>query len=57
MELLDYAIAEELERRTRTIVTVGSEKSNHARVTATVCAKLGLHCLLVLNKASEGKIC
>lgn len=51
---LDYAIAEELERGTRTIITVGGEKSNHARVTAAVCAKLGLRCILVLNKATAG---
>lgn len=51
---LDYAMAAELERGTQIIVTVGGEKSNHARVTAAVCARLGLRCILVLNKASAG---
>lgn len=48
---LDYAIADELERGTNIIVTIAGECSNHARVTAAVCAKFGLECILVLNRA------
>ena len=50
---LDYAMARELERGTTAVVTIAGERSNHARVTAAVCAKLGLRCLLVLNKATD----
>lgn len=53
---LDYAIARELEKGTQTIITIAGEKSNHARVTAAVCAKFGLHCVLVLNRAEKGII-
>jgi L-cysteate sulfo-lyase len=53
---LDFAIARELQNGTRTIITIAGEKSNHARVTAAVCAKFGLRCILVLNKAEKGVI-
>lgn len=53
---LDYAIAAEIARGTRTILTIAGEKSNHARVTAAVCARLGLRCILVLNRAEKGSI-
>ena len=32
-----------------TLVTVGGVQSNHARATAALAAKLGLHCLLIIN--------
>lgn len=53
---LDYAIARELQKGTKTIITIAGEKSNHARVTAAVCAKFGLRCILVLNRAAKGII-
>ncbi len=53
---LDYVMAREIERGTQTVVTIAGEKSNHARVTAAVCARLGLRCLLVLNRAAKGVI-
>ncbi len=53
---LDFAIAQELEKGTQTIITIAGEKSNHARVTAAVCAKFGLRCVLVLNRAEKGLI-
>lgn len=53
---LDYAIARELANETTTVVTIAGEKSNHARVTAAVCAKFGLRCVLVLNHAEKGTI-
>lgn len=53
---LDYALAQEIERGTETIVTIAGEKSNHARVTAAVCARLGLRCVLILNRTEAGAI-
>jgi D-cysteine desulfhydrase len=53
---LDFAIAQELQKGTKTIITIAGEKSNHARVTAAVCAKFGLRCILVLNGAEKGVI-
>jgi 1-aminocyclopropane-1-carboxylate deaminase/D-cysteine desulfhydrase-like pyridoxal-dependent ACC family enzyme len=53
---LDYAVAREIERGTKTIVTIAGEKSNHARVTAAVCARFGLRCVLVLSRAAPGSI-
>lgn len=53
---LDFAIAAELKKGTKTIITIAGEKSNHARVTAAVCAKFGLKCILVLNPAENGAI-
>lgn len=53
---LDFAIARELQKGTKTIITIAGEKSNHARVTAAVCAKFGLRCILVLNRAEKGLI-
>ncbi len=34
------------------VITSGGVKSNHARVTAAMCARLGLRCVLVLNSAA-----
>jgi len=34
------------------VITIGGVKSNHARVTAAMCAKLGLRCILILNSAA-----
>jgi L-cysteate sulfo-lyase len=34
------------------LITCGGIKSNHARITAALCAKLGLRCILVLNSAA-----
>jgi 1-aminocyclopropane-1-carboxylate deaminase/D-cysteine desulfhydrase-like pyridoxal-dependent ACC family enzyme len=53
---LDFAIADELKKGTTTIITIAGEKSNHARVTAAVCAKFGLKCILILNRAEKDMI-
>lgn len=53
---LEFAIAQELQNGTKTIITIAGEKSNHARVTAAVCAKFGLRCILVLNRAEKGVV-
>lgn len=50
---LDYAIAHEIQNGTNIIVTIAGECSNHARVTAAVCAKQGLKCILVLSRAAD----
>ena len=46
---LEYSLAEALERGADTIITCGAVQSNHARITAQVCKRLGLHCILVQN--------
>src|SRR5262245_48146474 len=52
---LEYMLAQALADSAEAVITIGGEKSNHARVTAAMCARLGLRCILVLNKAaSEG---
>src|SRR5262245_5530921 len=38
-----------------TLITCGGVQSNHARVTAAAAAKLGLHCILVVNGARPAK--
>jgi L-cysteate sulfo-lyase len=50
---LDYVLAQALEERIDTVITVGGEKSNHCRATAAMCARVGLRCILVLNVALQ----
>ncbi len=50
---LDYILAAALEEGAEIVVTTGGETSNHARVTAAVAAKLGLRCILVLNRNAQ----
>lgn len=38
------------------LLTVGGVQSNHARCTAAVAARLGLHCVLVLNGARPARL-
>src|SRR5262245_29649864 len=49
---LEYMLAQALADSAEAVITIGGEKSNHARVTAAMCARLGLRCILVLNKAA-----
>lgn len=49
---LAYFLAKALADGANTIVTMGGVKSNHCRVTAALCARLGLRCVLVLNEAA-----
>jgi D-cysteine desulfhydrase family pyridoxal phosphate-dependent enzyme len=49
---LEYALAKAVADGAETVITIGGVKSNHARVTAAMCAKLGLRCLLILNSAA-----
>src|SRR5262245_10206994 len=49
---LEYALAKAMADGAEVAVTSGGVKSNHARVTAAMCARLGLRCVLVLNSAA-----
>jgi D-cysteine desulfhydrase len=46
---LEYALARAAADGTEAVITIGGEKSNHARVTAALCARMGLRCILVLS--------
>jgi D-cysteine desulfhydrase family pyridoxal phosphate-dependent enzyme len=49
---LEYVLAKAVADGAETVITSGGVKSNHARVTAAMCARLGLRCVLVLNSAA-----
>lgn len=46
---LEYELASVLENGYDTVITIGGQQSNHARMTAAACRKLGLDIKLVLN--------
>ena len=46
---LEYSIAEALAQGADTIITCGAVQSNHARITAQVCKRIGLDCILIQN--------
>lgn len=46
----EFLFADLLNKGIETVLTTGGERSNHARMTAAVCAKLGIRCVLVLDK-------
>jgi len=48
---LRFVAADAIAQGADTLITSGSVQSNHARVTAAAAAKLGLHCILVVNGA------
>ena len=48
---LEFHIGAALAAGVDTVVTVGGIQSNHARLTAAVCARLGLACELILTRA------
>jgi L-cysteate sulfo-lyase len=50
---LEYVFAEAQRTHVDTVLTIGGIRSNHARVTAAIAAKLGLACHLILNGSSE----
>lgn len=50
---LDYMLAQAVADAAEVVITIGGEKSNHARVTAAMCARLGLRCILILNRAAQ----
>lgn len=49
---LEYVLAQAQAAGATAAITSGGAKSNHARATAALCARLGLRCILVLNQAS-----
>lgn len=49
---LEYVLTQSSNAAEKTVITIGGEKSNHARVTAAMCAKLGFRCILVLSPAA-----
>jgi D-cysteine desulfhydrase family pyridoxal phosphate-dependent enzyme len=49
---LEYVLAKASASAAEVAITIGGVKSNHARVTAAMCAKLGLRCILILNSAA-----
>ncbi len=49
---LEYVLAKAVADGADVAITSGGVKSNHARVTAAMCARLGLRCILVLNQAA-----
>jgi D-cysteine desulfhydrase len=51
---LEYLLAEAQRDGVEVVITCGGEKSNHARVTAALCARLGMRCRLVLNPPAVG---
>ncbi len=50
---LKYVLAQAVADMAEVVITTGGERSNHARVTAALCARLGLRSILVLNAASS----
>lgn len=48
---LEFHIGAALEDGVDTVITVGGIQSNHARLTAAVCARLGLSCELILTRS------
>jgi D-cysteine desulfhydrase len=50
---LEFTLAQAQAEHCDTIITCGGLQSNHCRVTALLCAQLGLHCVLVLRGEAE----
>lgn len=46
---LDFLLKDAIDNGCDTIITTGGQQSNFCRMTAAACAKLGLHCMLVLG--------
>lgn len=49
---LEYILAQAKADGADVAISCGGVKSNHARVTAAICARIGLRCVLVLNQAA-----
>ncbi len=52
---LEYLLAQAVAEGAEVVITIGGITSNHARITAAMCARLGLHCILVLNATAPTK--
>jgi D-cysteine desulfhydrase len=53
---LELLVAEALERKADTLITLGAVQSNHCRQTAAAAAKAGLRCALVLKGHRPGDV-
>lgn len=53
---LEFAVKEALDQGCNLLITCGGIQSNHARATAAVAAKLGIHSYLVLMNDGEEKV-
>lgn len=52
---LEFLMGDALAKGADTIVTSGAIQTNHGRLTAAACAKLGLDCILVLTEKDTGR--
>lgn len=52
---LEYLLARAVADGADTVITCGGLKSNHARITAALAARVGLKCVLVLNGSPGGR--
>ena len=50
---LEYSLADALSKGADTIITCGGVQSNHSRITAQLCKRLGLDCILVQNGEAQ----
>jgi L-cysteate sulfo-lyase len=46
---LEYLMAEAVQQGADTVITQGATQSNHARQTAAIAARLGMHCHIILE--------
>jgi len=51
---LEFLLGDALHKGADVIVTSGTIQTNHGRLTAAACAKLGLECILVLTETDTG---
>lgn len=51
---LEFLLGDALQKGADTIITSGSIQTNHGRLTAAACAKLGLACYLVFTEDEDG---
>ena len=52
---LEFVLAAALANGAKTLITTGAAQSNHCRQTASLAARLGLRCILVLNGDPQGQ--
>lgn len=52
---LEFTMADAIEKGTDTLITIGSQQSNHARLTAAAARKLGLRAVLILQGVEPKK--
>jgi len=50
---LEFLMADAIERKADTIITLGGTQSNHARQTTAIAAKMGMECHLLLENPTD----